>query len=515
MTTKNALEFKAYYEWLGGQNSSAAPDNLSDDELRRLINFDVRVRGSIKTRVGTSTVAWVATAGLSGVKIDRTAEFATVSGTLVQVVLAGNALYNRASATPILASAGYTMSTTVYNNKMYLMIKGSYYTYDGTTITEITNAQGDSMLSTIKSCKYIEARADRIFCSGNPAAPNTLYYSQVGDPTYFKSGQFMVQAASDDGDCITGLREFNEALLVFKARGVWAWFGYSIATDVRFVKLNVHTGTSAERTIKNVGVMLFYLGEDGVYAMTGTYSGSISTSKVSISVDDKFKKLHKATNAYESTACAVYTDGKYYISYCSETGVVGQDMTINNMVMVCHADVDMKRLPWTEYQGIAFRDTLPSSDGTVYYANATTPVFWKFDDSKYGDMGSNMVFHLSTKAYDLGSPIHNKKIKAGWLTLNQGVVEDTTIDVTVHTDYEDTNIVMEDMSADESLVWDYGEWDVARWDWIDTVTKFFKINRKVVRVSIDIDGETNDTTKNMVFLYGTAFMFKMKKPYKG
>ena len=286
-----AKKFKAYFQFIGGQNSSAAPDNLADNEVRLAENLDVVVRGALKRRPGTVPVDWACFENVADTPIDRFAEFSTATGTLVQLALAGGNLYVRSSETPILATAGRTMDYTVYNNKLYMLIKDSYYVYDGTTIAEVTGPAGasDNNLATIKKCKYIEARADRVYCSGNPDAPNALYFSQIGDPTYFKTGAFIVQAASGDGDVITGLREFNEALLVFKKRAIWAWFGYNVVSDVEFTKLSVHTGTQAYRTIQNVGNTLFFLGDDGVYAMRGTYSGSLATDKITTAIDDEFK----------------------------------------------------------------------------------------------------------------------------------------------------------------------------------------------------------------------------------
>lgn len=219
MAAVNKEGTKAYFEFLGGQNSAAAPDNLSDNEARKIINMDVVVRGAVKSRDGTVKATWDALTPLSEltVPIDRTAEFSKTDGTLIQLVLTDGKLYSRDNTTPLLTECGRHMSHTVHSNKLYLLIKDSYYVYDGTEIKEVANSQADGgvNLPTIKKCKYIQARAERIYCTGNPEAPNTLYFSQIGDPTYFKTGSFMVQAASSDGDAITGLKEFNEALLVF------------------------------------------------------------------------------------------------------------------------------------------------------------------------------------------------------------------------------------------------------------------------------------------------------------
>lgn len=515
VSSSRAKGFKAYFEFLGGQNSAAAPDNLNDNEARLLENVDVVVRGALVTRDGTTEAPWTCLAGITDVKIDRTAEFATSTGVVIQLVLAGGNLYKREDATPLLTEAGSHMDYTVYNNKLYLLIKDSYYVYDGLTIAEVDKAgASDNNLPLIKKCKYIQARAERIYCSGNPEAPNALYFSQVGDPSYFKTGSFVVQAASSDGDVITGLTEFNEALLVFKARGVWGWFGYSVLDDVRFMKLNTHAGTKAYRTIRNVNNMLFYLSEDGVYAMRGTYSGQIEVNKVTSSIDDVFKKLYAAPKAHENNAIAIYNAGKYVLSCVVKTADAEQDMTLNNTTVVCHVDAGMSSstLPWSVYKGVYMRDVLDSVDGKVYFADAAKTEFFVFDENAYTDRGDPIYFKVSTKDYDMGSPIHVKKIKLAWLAVNQDIDDETVFTADVYVDY--SKVTLEDITASESLVLGKGEYGDNKWGWIDTVTRMLKVSRKGIRARIEFTGNTATIPNNRLFMYGVAFMYKIKKHYK-
>ena len=64
------------------------------------------------------------------------------------------------------------------------------------------------------------------------------------------------------------------------------------------------------------------------------------------------------------------------------------------------------------------------------------------------------------------------------------------------------------------MVWDKGEWGIDRWGWIDTVLKPLKLGAKGIRCAITITGECTSSNRNRMFLYGVAFMFKAKKPYK-
>ena len=502
----NDTSFKAYSEFVGGQNTASASDNVSDNEVRLATNMDVILRGALRTRKGTVATTWDCMAALASDKIpSKIAEFSTPAGVLVQLALVDGSLYRRDNATALLTGCGTYMDFTVYNNKVYMFIKDSYYTYDGTTLAEATNSQTDSQLATIKKCKYIVARAERVFCSGNPDSPNSLYYSQIGDPTYFKTGGFVVQAASADGDFITGLAEFNENLLVFKSRGIWAWMGYSIVDDVKFVRLNVHTGTRHDATITNVNSYLFFLGDDGVYAMRSAYSGGIDTVKISTTIDDIMKEMSK-DSAFNATATGLYADGKYFLSFTR--------VTLNDTLIVCHvqAGEDFKTLPWTEYKGVTAASMLKSGDGNVYFGSASTKLIYRYDEDAFDDVGVPFDYEIQTKDYDMGSPIHLKKFKRVWVRTNQELESNTTYDVLIKIDYATVEYIEADGS--ESLVWDKGSWGENKWGWIDTVTRAFKSNRKGLRCSINLKGTSNATNLNRLFLFGVAFMYKAKKPYK-
>lgn len=504
----NDKSYKAYSEFVGGQNSATASDNLTDNEVRICKNLDLVTRGALRTRSGTVSTTWACLANIGADKIpNKLAEFSTTNGTLIQLVLIDGNLLRRDSTTPLLTGCGTYLDFTVYNNKMYMFIKNSYYTYDGTTITEVTNGQTDSQLATIKKCKYIVARGERVFCSGNPDSPNSLYFSQIGDPTYFKTGSFVVQAASSDGDYITGLAEFNENILVFKTRGIWAWMGYNIAEDVKFVRLNVHTGTMHDRSITNVNSMLFFLGEDGVYGMRTAYSGGIDTFKASTTIDDIFKNM-TSDKAFNGTAVGLYAQGKYYLCFTSKNG------TLNNRMVVCHAEAgsDFKTLPWTVYEGISASAILKSGDGTVYFGSVAGKDIFTFSETAFDDRGTPFTYEVETKDYDMGSPIHLKKFKMLWVRVNQDVTFNTTFDLTVKIDYAE--ITKPTILASEGLVWDDGSWDINRWSWIDTITKVFKLSDKGLRCSVNLKGVSNATNKNRLFLYGVAFQYKAKKPYK-
>lgn len=513
-------DFAAYFDFTGGQNSEAAPDNLRDDEMRSITNFDIILRGALKGRAGTTATNWGFTASPATMRIDRLVEYPRITGELQYLVLSGGVLYKKGSLTPIISGVGVHLDYTVYQDKCYILLNNKYYVYDGTILAEVAKVGvADNNLTEIAKCKYITAKGEKIYAAGNPDSPTALYYSQVGDPSYFKTGDFRVFANSGDGDAISGLHEYQSTLLVFKAKGLWKYEGVSAAVDAQFTKLSADTGTRAYRTIQNIGNFVFFLGSDGVYAIKTTQTGVVITEKVSGSISDAFVGVTYPALWHEASAVAGIYKGKYIIAYSRDK----ENPMINTDIYVCHTDIGLARnvTPWTKYAGIGISAMLVSVAGDLYMGSDALQEIFSFDSTNLTDRGARINYSLASKDYELNSPIHLKKIKRGWLIFRQYEAFESNVSMNLVVDYDNKSVGVvynsegsTGLSASESLIWDKGLYGVHRWGWIDTVTLPFRIGSKGIRIRIEMGAYSDSTFLNEIFIYGFAFMYKSKKPYK-
>lgn len=505
------LGYKAYFSFTSGQNSSAAPDNLKDDEMREIRNFDIILRGALMGRPGTvaDDLGFVTTP--STAQIDRIAIFPRMNGTSKTLILTGGNLYVDGSTTALLTSVGSHMVWTIYQDKLYLILNDKYYVYDGTTIAEVTKADvTDNNLPEIAKCKYMLTKGERIYAAGNPDSPTALYYSQVGDPTYFKTGDFRIFANSGDGDAISGLHEFQNAVIVFKARGIWKYEGVSAALDGQFTKLMAETGTRSHRTIKNVMNFVFFLGDDGVYALKTTQLGTIVTEKVSSMIDDVLSQIQHTDTWWLDSANAEVIDGKYVLAFSKDPA----NKSKNTEVAVCHVatGIESNVTPWTMYDGLGISCMAAAITDVVYLGDSAGQHIFHFDKTKLDDRGVDIQYKLVSKDYDLDSPIHVKKIRRGWLIFRQYQDQASIINLAVVVDYAEK--LFEDKDVADSLVWDKGSYGTHRWGWIDTVTLPIKIGKKGIRARMEVVASSGPTFQNEIFMYGFAFEYKTKKPYK-
>ena len=505
------LGYKAYFSFIAGQNSSAAPDNLKDEEMREISNFDIIVRGALTNRAGTVADDWGFLASIGDYQIDRIAEYPRINGTTSYLILTNGNLYKNGSTTPLLSSVGTHMDYTVYQDKVYLLVNSKYYVYNGTTIAEVTkDGVSDNNLTTISKCKYIISKGEKIYASGNPDEPTALYYSQVGDATYFKTGDFRIFANSGDGDAISALHEYQNTVLVFKSKGIWKYEGVSAAVDAQFTKLNAESGTRSHRTVKNVQNYVLFLGNDGVYALKTTHTGIIVTEKLSSAIDDVIAKIQHHDSWWLDSCVAEAYDGKYVLAYSKDA----TNKVKNTEAVACHVSSGLESgvMPWTTYSGLYISDMLRAINGTVYMGDSRKQEIFHFDKTKLSDRGVRIDYKVASKDYDLDSPIHIKKIRRGWLIFRQYEAFESTINLSVVVDY--LTRIFGNKSLTESLVWDKGMFGINRWGWIDTVTLPIKIGLKGIRARVEVTAYSDDTFKNEIFLYGFAYQYRTKKPYK-
>lgn len=392
-------------------NEMASPEELQNNELQEALNVVYDEAGGVSKRKGIEKVNQEV---YDANPISRLIDYSKKE----QLLVASGTTLRKLDGTVIKSDFVNTdFDAEVFSDgKLYLVNGNNYYAYDGTNCAVVTPASGTS-LDHIKRCKYIVQRGQRLFAAGDPQNPNSIYFSEVESPNNFPALN-VINAISDDNDVLTGLAEFHQAMVAFKKNHVYAWFGWDPELDVRFDKLNVHTGTVSFRTIKRVYNYLYYMGQDGVYALTGLEPEYIS----SINLTDKtIKRRFKGLFATEK-ACAEFFAGKYMLSVCNEGAV-------NNLVLV-YDFVAQAWAVWTGWRASA----LLHYEGALYLGSGDTGQVYKQNDG-YNDDDAPIYFKMTTKPFDCKYPLHNKKFAWFYLLAGEGA-EDNAIDVTVLCDYK-------------------------------------------------------------------------------
>lgn len=404
-------------------NESAPPEQLKDEELVEAYNVEY---SPLRKRWGTEKHVSNALSQDPASRVigySRESQLLVAHGTTLEV-LGGLVLEDQ------LASVDFDWEV-FSDGKLYLVNGDNYYEYDGTVFDEVTPADGS--LDHIKRCKYIIQRGERFFAAGDPDYPNTIYFSEVGAPDNFPALNY-INAVSDDDDIITGLAEFHDSMVAFKRHHIYAWFGWDPETDVRFDKINVHTGAVSHRTIHRAQNHLFYMGEDGVYALRGLEKSYISSASITNDVLNwRFSK--RALN--HSDAFAVFYDNKYILHVDMwdgvTTGMGGTPVPGDPIVLV----FDIIHGAWSIWDGWEPAD-FEVYDGMFLYGSSAEAMVYRNQEDKNDD-GEPIHFKVTTKPFDCYTPLHLKKFS--WFYLLVGEEDDhNEINVDILCDYTNINI---------------------------------------------------------------------------
>lgn|GEM_PF-1990551 len=177
-----------------------------------------------------------------------------------------------------------------------------------------------------KKFGVIERYAERIWGTGVPGEPDTLYYSRAYYPDNWTpdavdpaNGAGEVKQPSWDGDQFYALRRFGDQLLAFKKNRIWRVLGVSPG-EYTFQE-QFAEGTEYFNTIAVIEERVFMAGRNGLSVYDGMSSSPYAREQV--------EQIWKTVNvAALDQMCATFFKNRYYLSF--PTG----DSTVNNAVLV-------------------------------------------------------------------------------------------------------------------------------------------------------------------------------------
>lgn len=531
-------------DFTGGENTEAAPDQLTENQVLLAENVELPLRGGFIKRKGCENI----TGAQYPYRVMRLIPFSYIdAGAPVYVTLAlcddGKLYRSDAPTVAVYTWGDIHLDYEVVGKKCYLIGAGKYMVWDGLTFSAVTNVNADSNLTVIQKCVLIEQRGQRLFVTGNPDNPNSLYFSEIGDPTYFKTTSEIL-AVSDDADVITAIKEFFDALVVFKTRAIYAWSGYDPNTDVEFNRLATTAGTRSYRTVQYVDDKLMYLSDDGIYALTGTYKNVINTTKLTLNSTRLIRDIYRPKPIehagvttqipnYWSPNHAVVYDGKYILSVVTgPTWKAASNAPVPDPEDPEYADYPMKVHDATyiidldalaagvsqfrRYTGWAVNswcvdertgdllgalDTVTTDTGNIgrvrkYFVG-------------YSDAGVAYTVRLRTAAQHQGDPIRRKKYRYAYVWARQ--YEDiygSSLAVRAYVDYTD---ITRDVEIDESGIWDAEDtlWDASKFDFVDLVTRRIAVKARGKRIIFEF---TSTAVDEQLQVYGIGVEYKVKKP---
>jgi hypothetical protein len=356
-------------------------------------------------------------------------------------------------------------------------------------------------LANLTNFRAIAVKQGRIYAAAHPTVKNRLSFCHhdpyVGYAVYdYWPATHFIDVATDNNDVINQLEVFRDGLTILCERSVWFLRGDGrTINDFDLQKINVPTGCIAKDSVKMVGNDLFYLAEDGIYAMYATDQNFISARQVS-TVMSQGVTLSSIENTLKNIpledrkkAVGHYQDNKYYLSFPGGLTLV-YDTTMQN---------------WAKFTNIDATSFL-TKNGELYFSSRVGQVF-RFDENVYSDDGKTIPFRLQTKNFDFGHEVQDKKFRKFWTIAKQYDGKESILNLSAKVDYID--VFIDNISTDESSAWGEGIWGEMFWGFRDVVQNELRIQKRGKNIQLII---TNDELDQPLTIYGMVFQYKLKKP---
>ena len=369
------LELEVIYDLTGGLNDNANQVTLQDNELSDGKNMKL---GADSLWTGRGGIYRYGNLVKGNSDILGLFEFQKASdGTTKQIATAGTDIFVYASG----EWAAQGEATTAANKAEMINSKSTAYwcngqddmkKYDGSSWTTM----GDFPVGTAgvdDQPHGLEYFKERIIAWNTDNQPQRIYYSDQSAETTTATNYF------DINEPVVACVELADSfLLTFSETKVYRT-DYFIFTGTTYdpdklKRLIVGEGTRAQRSVKRIGNLIYYIGRDGIMVTDGTVSKNISKTRLGT--------LWGTLNQnYLSNACAGI-DGDNYVLSVSTSG------TVNDVIITYDTVKDIFYVKWDNVNISCFENFTTSGIKSLYGGD---------------DSGVGQVFSFNnTNIYDEG-----------------------------------------------------------------------------------------------------------------
>lgn len=195
----------------------------------------------------------------------------------------------------------YYYVDTIWNN-----IEEFYYDHRGDDSLVVESpSDGDSIVMPAPRCNYSATFNGCLFVDGGVDNPTTLYWSNPGfHDTYSGLDN---KKFGGNGGAITGVHAWYNVLLVFREKSIEVVQG-DYANGFQFTTLSNSIGSRSPHSVQTVpGIGVFFLGNDGMYTITGGLTGG-AQMQVVFSGETIIKTTNRLTKELAVRAVSCYSD---------------------------------------------------------------------------------------------------------------------------------------------------------------------------------------------------------------
>lgn len=282
----------------------------------------------------------------------------------------------------------FTLASAFEDADLYNAENNLTVTYSKTVTGSLQKILGSTIFAYFGGDVQGEESGNRVFLSGNPSYPATVFWSAVNNPLYFPLGN--QTSVGQSFDAITAFGKAYDTLIVFKENSTYR-LDYSVqeigGVPIFFIvkEVSMKYGCDMPHTIALINNELVWCHSvNGVLLLKSTMSSVQDERQVRRLSRNINSELLAVTNNSKPTATAIDYKGKYYLFVGVKAFIWDYDLTPFSM---SYKDDEQKRLAW-------FIWTLPT--GTAKF-----PFFPLFDEIYCADEGFLYKFDSTETTDDL------------------------------------------------------------------------------------------------------------------
>ena len=296
---------------------------------------------------------------------------------------------------------------------------GSGYGYTP-TVTIIGNGSGATATATAspppQGLQTIINAGNRLFGVGSGLNRNTLYASDILDPSVWDSDNSVV-INGDDGDEITAIVPyFENRIIVFKRRRIFQVTvppDMTSAADWTISIISNNIGCVAGATAIQVGADIFFLSDDGIRSLIRSASDDFTS--VGLPISEVVKDVIQEINtAQVGISTAAYYDNRYLLAVPTAANNFNDTILVYNTILSAFEGTwtpKVMQFALTNFQSEGLRLMMKLTTGQINkYSGYKTPA--QTTSADYVDFGiqSNGT---SVGTFDFSSSVRTRDMDFG------------------------------------------------------------------------------------------------------
>ena len=278
------------------------------------------------------------------------------------------------------------------------------------TVTIIGNGSGATATATAspppQSLRLLVNTENRLFAVGGGNTRNTLYASDILDPSVWDAANSIV-VNGDDGDQITAIVPYyKNRIIVFKKRRV---FQVDIPSDATTAAdwivsiISNNTGCVATGTAVQVSSDILFLSDNGIRSLVRSLADDFSS--VGLPISEIVKDVIQSINTDSiRISNAIYYDNRYFLAVPTGSSNVNDTLIVYNTVLGAFEGTWSPRVmqfTLTNFNQAGTRVMLKKVNGVIeQYAGYKSPAGTVSSD--YLDAGTNYDSYVRTKDFNFG-----------------------------------------------------------------------------------------------------------------